>query len=224
MVYLQPCTLLPARNYFQNTFSAFILRSSPSLLTKYNPSPYSFLFFFLQICSSFSFFKYISRFPYLLFFSSMDLIISISKCHEVWSQVNLADIYKITAKFINVLTIFQFCYHCCVRKMKMLLKVDKDRGNDPVCGTMHKKRTPCHHKHLSSPYLCIIYVKSIFIAVFLCLLFLLLLWVSTTSKKNNPSMHLKSHPEVLIWNLSDKIGRVETWPLELITFVTIIAN
>ena len=192
MVYLQPCTLLPARNYFQNTFSAFILRSSPSLLTKYNPSPYSFLFFFLQICSSFSFFKYISRFPYLLFFSSMDLIISISKCHEVWSQVNLADIYKITAKFINVLTIFQFCYHCCVRKMKMLLKVDKDRGNDPVCGTMHKKRTPCHHKHLSSPYLCNIYVKSIFIAVFLCLLFLLLLWGSTTSKKTTP---------LCIWNL-----------------------
>ena len=55
----------------------------------------------------------------------------------------------------------------------MLLKVDKDRGNDPVCGTMYKKRTPCHHKHLSSPYLCNIYVKSIFIAVFLGLLFLL---------------------------------------------------
>ena len=85
-----------------------------------------------------------------------------------------------------LVTIFQCCYHCCVRGMKMLLKVDKDRGNDPVCGTMHKKRTPCHHKHLSSPYLCNIYFKSIFIAVFLCLLFLLLLWGSTTSKINNP--------------------------------------
>ena len=74
----------------------------------------------------------------------------------------------------------------------MLLKVDKDRGNDPVCGTMHKKRTPCHHKHLSSPYLCNIYVKSIFIAVFLCLLFLLLLLGSTTSKKTTP---------LCIWNL-----------------------
>ena len=89
-------------------------------------------------------------------------------------------------------TIFQCCYHCCVRRMKMLLKVDKDRGNDPVCGTMHKKRTPCHHKHLSSPYLCNIYVKSIFTAVFLCLLFLLQLWGSTTRKINNPFMHLKS--------------------------------
>ena len=89
-------------------------------------------------------------------------------------------------------TIFQCCYHCCVRGMKMLLKVDKDRGNDPVCGTMHKKRTPCHHKHLSSPYLCNIYVKSIFTAVFLCLLFLLQLWGSTTRKINNPFMHLKS--------------------------------